>query len=253
MAKNTEIVEAKTELEKTPSWLDQKDQTGLEGITAEDVRLPRLAIAQGLSPQVQRGDSQYIEGLGIGDMFNDLTQEVYGPGPLKFIPVMRNERRLEFTPRAEGGGIRDFDVPKGDPRLDWTEGPNGERKPPIATSFTEFVALLVKDDGSTEPIVISLKETNKFTKRAATNLTTLIALKQRAIYSSVYSAKVKTEKNTKGTWGVFVFQPVGGVEKQADGQMLYEQARALYQGLVGKNIIVERETAHVEDNEPVPF
>ncbi|KKM78483.1 hypothetical protein LCGC14_1359440, partial [marine sediment metagenome] len=71
---------------------------GTEDITADDLKLPRLAIAQGLSPQMLPDDSAHIEGLKLFELFNDLTDEIYGKGPLTFIVGRRQVKRIEFDP-----------------------------------------------------------------------------------------------------------------------------------------------------------
>src|SRR5262245_52372832 len=63
---------------------------GTEDIDTSQIRLPRLAIAQGLSPQLIPGDPQHIPGLGILQMFNDLTGEIYGQGPITFVPLRQD-------------------------------------------------------------------------------------------------------------------------------------------------------------------
>src|SRR5262245_13308533 len=87
-----------------PNTLAQ-ELTGTEDIGPNDVRLPRLAIAQGLSNEMIPGDARYLPDLKLFDFFNDLSGEIYGQGPITFVPVRRDVRRIEFVPRAEGGGI----------------------------------------------------------------------------------------------------------------------------------------------------
>lgn len=195
-----------------PSWIPAGDTTGTDGITADELRLPRLSIAQGLSAQITPGDASYIDGLKLFDLFNDLTGEVYGKGPLTFVCVKRVVRRIEFVPRAEGGGIVDMDVPPNDARMQWTQDDNGNRLPPRATRFVEFVVLLVKP-GSTvpEPIVLSIKDTNKWNRQASERLTGFIKLPHPKfgnlpIYGKVYTIESGQGKNDKGTFGVPVIK-----------------------------------------------
>ena len=192
-----------------PKSLDPNDLAGTEDIGANDVRLPRLAIAQGLSPQITPGDGMFIEGLTMFDMFNDLTGEIYGKGPLTFVPVRRDTRRIEFIPRSEGGGIVDMDVPPNDPRLKWTVE-DGVKRPPRATTFIEFVVLLLRPGKQPEPIVLSIKGTNKHNRRASDQLTTFIKLRKPPISSGLYKVHTsKPAKNDKGTFGVPTIKNAG--------------------------------------------
>lgn len=223
-----------------PEFLQGADATGTEGITREELRLPRLSIAQGLSNQMMPDDSKYIEGLKLYDLFNDLTAEDYGRGPLHFVPVQRDVRRIEFTPRSQGGGIVDMDVSADDPRMEWSEDPNThERIPPKATKFTEFVVLLLRKDRAPEPIMLSITSTNKFARAAAERLTTFIMLPQPPvpIYGGIYTIESKSEKNDKGTFGVPVIKKIGFVQSKD----LLDFAARFHQQLKGKMIVVERE------------
>jgi hypothetical protein len=240
-----------TALTQRESFIAKGDVTGTEGITKDDLRLPRLAIAQGLSTQLVTDDSSYIPDLKMFDMFNDLIGTIYGRGPLTFIAVRRDVRRIEFIPRDEGGGIKDTNVPIGDPRCEWTEGADGERLPPVATKFVEFVALLLDENGNTSPeqaIVISIKDTNKFNRRAAERLTGFIKMKQKPIYAGLYTIASKSEKNDSGTFGVPVINQAGLLDNPTVDDATWKRNKALYQiaaafaaSLEGKTITVERE------------
>jgi hypothetical protein len=236
-----------------PKSLDPTDRAGTEDIGPNDVRLPRLAIAQGLSPQVTPGDGQFIEGLTLFDMFNDLTSEVCGKGPITFVPVRRDVRRIEFTPRSEGGGMVDPDVPPGDPRLKWTKSTANVPKadvPPRATTFVEFVVLLLRAGKAPEPLVLSIKSTNKHNRRASDNLTTFIKLRNAPIYAGLYTVDTKVPaKNDKGTFGVPTIKNAGFIPKDTPaGGALFAMAKAFHESLVGKVIVVNRDTAEEVDD-----
>ncbi len=223
-----------------PSFIAEGDRTGTEDIGIDDVRMPRLVIAQGLSPEMTPGDPAHIPGLTMFDMFNSGTKQIYGKGPIYFVVVKRDTRRIEFKPRIEGGGVVDLDVPKGDDRLKW----HG-KIPPVATTFTEFVSLLLKADGVTEPIVISVKHTNKHNTNAAKDLNGFISERGRMrglpIYSTIYSAESVGVRNDKGTFGVPSFKPVRTLPNTDAGRKLYEEAASYALQLTGKNIIIDRE------------
>lgn len=228
-------------VEKRPASLDPNDRSGTEDISARDIRLPRLATAQGLSPQMTPGDGAHIEDLKMFDMFNDLTTEVYGKGPITFVPVRRDVRRIEFTPRSEGGGMVDPDVPLNDPRLRWTKNA-GVDVPPRATEFIEFVILLLRAGKAPEPIVLSIKSTNKFNRRASGNLTTFIKLRNAPIYAGLYTVAGGSEKNDKGTFGVPVIKNSGWIPVDTpSGKALFDYAKDFHDSLAGKVIVVERE------------
>ena len=229
--------------DRRPDYIPEGDSTGAEGITAQDIERPRLSIAQGLSPQMTPGDSAYVDGLGMFDFFNSANGEVYGKGPLYFVVVKHEKRRIEFRPRAEGGGVVDMDVPLNDPRLNWTTGEDGKSIPPRATTFSEFVVLLLRPGGKTEPIVLSIAHRNKFNSRAAMRLYGFIrmhATQGKAsvpIFDVVYSVTSKPEKNDKGTFGTPVIEQVGFY----NSPQLSALAREMHEALRDKAIVTSRE------------
>lgn len=244
------------------SFIPEGDQTGTEDIGANDIRLPRLAIAQGLSPQMIPGDSQYVEGLKMFEFFNDLNGDRYGQGPLYFIPIRRDIRRIEFE-KQEGGGlvVKDLDVPPNDPRTFWGKDPEtGKGVPPKATTFHEFVILMLRPDNSPEMLVLSIKATNKHNTRAAERLTSFIkqqAMKGKAsapIYGCQYAVESKAEKFAKGTAGVYVITQAGRLDDPTQDDASWEKSAKLFAfakkmaaDLAGKTILVQREPG--EDDE----
>jgi hypothetical protein len=243
-----------------PAALDANDRAGTEEIGAKDVRLPRLGIAQGLSYEVTPGDARFIEGLTLFDMFNDLTQEIYGKGPITFVPLQRVVRRMEFAPRSEGGGLVDPDVPVNDPRLRWSWSTeelkaSGARAdlPPRATIFVEFIILLLRQGKAPEPIVMSIKSTNKHNRRASDQLTTFIKLRNAAIYAGLYTVDTKVPaKNDKGTFGVPTIKNAGFIPVGTPaGDALYAFAKDFHEALKGKVVVVNREPGS-DDVDPEP-
>lgn len=226
------------------------DASGTENIHADEIRLPRLAIAQGLSDQMMPDNSLYIEGLKLFDMFNDLTSEIYGRGPVRFIPIRRDVRRIEFVPRSEGGGIVDMNVPAGDPRLKWANDENGRGIPPAATTFDEYVVMLLVPGKPAEPIVISIKHTNKFNRRAASSFLAYVKIRNTPLYSGIYTIASKAEKNDKGTFAVPVIKQAGflDVENSPKAKAFYESCKMFAQSLEGKEIVVDRQVDDTEFN-----
>jgi hypothetical protein len=236
-----------------PTSLDPNDLSGTEDIGADEVRIPRIGIAQGLSPQMTPGESKYIEGLTLFDMFNDQTGEILGKGPIHFIPIRRDVRRIEFVPRSEGGGVVDPDVPKGDPRLRWTKSsPNLPRadRPPAATEFHEFVVLMCRKGKPPEPIMLSIPQKNKWNRAAADKLNSVAKIRRATIYASVFSVDTKVPgKNDKGTFGVFTVRDLGFIPKDTPlGAALYKHAEDFYNSLEGKVVSTSRADDEVDDS-----
>jgi hypothetical protein len=199
--------------------------------------MPRIALAQGLSPQIKRGDAKYIEGLQLGDMFDDLTGTNFGVGPLDFTVVRADKPRfVEFYPRSEGGGIKDLNVPAGDPRTEF--GPNGE--PPAATKFYDFVVMLLP---TRELIALSFKSSGL---KIARQLNALMKLRGAASFAGRYTLTSVEEKNSKGEFYNFRVKNSSVVDEAASkkgwvSKEVYEEAAAIYEAIKDRALVIDRE------------
>lgn len=161
--------------------------TGLSSnISASDLRLPRVALLQALSPLVQNEPDKYRQGMFI----NTLTLDII-PAPIVLIPVFLFKNAVKFRPREEGGGIiyrtTTFtkDVLKD---LQW----NGTEKP-IATQFINVVCLI---DGQETPLLVSFHDTNFKTGQ---DLLTLVQMSGCA-WKYNYTLESYLDKRPKGTF-----------------------------------------------------
>ena len=198
--------------------------------------MPRLALAQALSPELDPSSPKYIDGLKVGDAFNNLTGEVYGKTPLEVVIVRADlPRYVEFNPREAGGGIKDYNVPAHDPRTQF--GPNGEK--PAATKFMEYVALL---GPAHEPIALSFKGSGL---KAAKQLNGLIKLANMPSFGMKFILTPVIEKNAKGAFAVLNVRPAGFVDKDT-----FEYASAVYESIKDRVLSVEAEAEHTDGDTP---
>lgn len=111
---------------------------GLDEV-GEDILLPRILLAQAMTPQRKKSDPSYVERLEEGDFFNSVTGQIYG-NCINDVTVVRyvGKRAIEFS----DGDIVDANVPLDDARCKWTTSPQGERIPPIATIFLDYLFYL---------------------------------------------------------------------------------------------------------------
>ena len=210
-----------------PSYIKAGDHRGTDHITKDDLQMPRMGLAQGLSPQLMVGDPKYIEGLAIGQMFNNLTSQIYGRGPIDFCVVRADPPRgIEFFPLDQGGGIKDFNVPLTDPRMQF--GPNGEK--PVATKFYDFIVMLLP---SQELIALSFKSTGLKTAR---QLNGLIKLRNAPLFAGKYRLSTGMTKNKQGTFAIFLVSNNGFVDEET-----YANAEHLYEALKDRHIVIDRE------------
>lgn len=111
---------------------------GAEDLERSDVIIPRLCLAQNQSPETTEGDPKYIVGLKAGQLFNNVTKQVYGDSVIVQLVRRDKPRAMIFAPIDEGGGILEPDVPMDDPRTQF--GKDGEK--PTATTFRDYLAVI---------------------------------------------------------------------------------------------------------------
>jgi hypothetical protein len=83
------------DLTSVPSYMRSGTSLGTEEITREDITIPRIALAQSLTPQTKKAKSEYIEGLEEGMLFNTVTNEIYGD-ELDAVPLFFFKSRIKF-------------------------------------------------------------------------------------------------------------------------------------------------------------
>jgi hypothetical protein len=228
--KNDELVKVETGgAMAVPSYIKQGDTRGTDHLKKEDLQIPRISLAQGLSPELKRTEAKYIEGLQQGDMFNNLTKEILGEGPIEFTIVRADPPRgIEFYPREEGGGVKDINVPLDDPRMQF--GPTGEK--PVATKFYDYVILLLP---KREVIALSMKSSGL---KVARQLNALMKYRQVPVpsFAMKFTLRSVPEKNAKGEYFNFAVANAGYVDEAT-----YKFAEALFETIKDKQLDIERE------------
>jgi hypothetical protein len=251
MAKKTEdalVAAAPTALAEVPQDLIEDKGKGTESITKDDVRPPRLVLAQSGNPQVKRSDPKHIEGLQEGYLFNDLTQEIYGDDPLKFVVVSRlGDRYIQFD---KLGNVLDYDVPKGDARTKFTTGDDGSRVKPAASRFEDYLIWLTDRQ---ELVAISFKG---MSLKAAITLNSLISLPLKIgtqvladppSWARQFELTARPDKKDSYNYYVLAVRQLGiaSVEDRAI-------ARSLNAKFANVNVVIERDAPQT-DGEHVPF
>jgi hypothetical protein len=211
-----------------------------QNIGREDVRLPRIAVAQPLSPELDEVHEKYILGLKAGDLFNSVTGEVFGKGPVGVVVVrVEPTRYIEFNPIELGGGIKDRNIKANDPRTAF--GPAGEK--PIATKFREYIAFLSE---RLEPIGLSFKGASL---SGARDLDTWIKMvfdaKRLPEYATVYALTSVKGPKAGFNYHVMKVQPAGAVNERQ-----YAFASAYRESLATKDVVIDAEVVTADEEAP---
>jgi hypothetical protein len=237
----------------TREGADAKDTRGKENFDQKDLVLPRLALVQRTSPEIDPDSDRYIPGAKFTDMVNSLTRENYGAGPVLVLPLGMRKRAMVF---GEGGTVLDFDVPLSvdpetgefeDDRLRFT-GVGDKRQKPVATLFYEFPVLIV-GQGRQDIAVLSLKGTQL---KAARDFATIINYRKGASWEGQYEVRSTRKDFPKGPAALFAIRPAGPAAT-ADA----EAAERAYRLLQSKNVVTDMTGANDGDDEAgdgrVPF
>lgn len=99
---------AKNEVAKSnlPATMTEEFEgpTGLEGMGADEIRIPFLRVLDPKSPQCKPVERGGIEGAIAGSIYNIGTKEVYdGKQGFDFVPVKRDHYFAKYMPRNEDG------------------------------------------------------------------------------------------------------------------------------------------------------
>jgi hypothetical protein len=153
-------VATKKSAELSTDFMSDVFADGDEGTTfsADEMIIPYIRLAQAMSPELKKKEAKYIEGLDEGDIFNNLTNEVYpGDTGINVIPCYVVTKYTEWMP-DRGGFVQDLD--QSDPAIAQRRRdgnteilPNGNHLQ-IADCY---FCLLVTEDEDYMPVVIDMK------------------------------------------------------------------------------------------------
>jgi hypothetical protein len=229
-----------------PDFIPQST-AGTDHITKDDIQLPRLALAQGLTPQVQADK----EGFKTGVLFNSVTEELLGTGPIDFYIVRADRPRfIEFFPRASGGGVKDMNVPANDPRTQFTKDENGKSVKPLATKFYDFL-IVIADRLAADPmnalIALSFKSSGLKTARTLNNL---VKFRNAPLFAGKYRLTTEKVTDAKGTYAVYKVENAGFVQEKAT----YDVLEGLFSALADKAVTIDRDgTDDPDEFDPSKF
>ena len=187
---------------------------GLENVSASDLQVPFLQIAQTNSPEVDKASSEHeskgIENANAGDIFDTVSRTIIAPfgEPLKVIPVGYNKQYVEWVPREQGGGI--VTVHK-DPEILLQTTKNEKNKQVLengnVVETTAYHAVMYLYNGDWTQAVISMQATQLVKSRRWLSKITGIKMTNAEgkiytppMFSHIYNLHSVTESNKYGSW-----------------------------------------------------
>lgn len=206
---------------------------GSENVHAEDLIVPRLEVVQSLSPCRKENDPAYIPGAKEGQLYNNITRELYGAEVI-VIPVFFRKEWLLWKNRDMGGGFRGaFSSPEAAEAARQAL-PDGADCDAIDTA-QQFCLLLRPDRSGVEEIAVSMSRSKMKVSR---RWNSLIRLAGGDSFSRAYRLRAVTEKNAKNQdyWNLAV-EPAGWPTPE-----LYALAEKLYEQVARGSVSVSRAT-----------
>ena len=241
MPTENQVMNVETNL---PDYIKKDTQRGIEDAGVEDIEIPRLMLVQGLSSCRNKKETDYIEDILEGEMFNNVTRENYGDdvfiAPIKYIKEF-----LAWRDQKLGGGF----AGAYSTREECVDSINLQERPGEweLVPTNQFYCLLIQAPGmeneSYEQIVLSLaKSKNKVSKR----WNALIGRQKGDSFSFYYRLEGVDEQNSNGqSYSNFkVSNPISVVSER-----IYEEAEKLYEQIIKGSVQINRDNDTVSEEE----
>jgi len=228
-------VATKKNAELSTDVLDDIFADGGEGSSfdSSELQIPFIRLAQQMSPQINKKDAQFIDGLSSGDMFNNLTNEIYAGGTaLLVVPCYVVTKYREFIPRLDGGGFvqelqaSDPDITRTTKNLNKDILPSGNE----LVKADEYYCLLLGEDGDYEMAVVDMKVSQmKVSRRWKSQISMNKAKNPKTgqmqtlpIYSTIWKLSTVDETNKRNeTFSNYAVSKLGMVEDRS----IYQAAK----------------------------
>ena len=225
---NTNVVSLEDKLPVDMSIMEQDANSGLEGITQEDLATPRLKILMQLSPELEENKE-----ARAGMIMNTVTGDLYdGEKGIVVVPVAYNRQYVEWSDRGQSSGApvnvydADSDI------LSKTTRDQGNKDRLDNGNYVDVNAnhfiLYFDAEGNPQPALVTMKITQLKKSRRWNSM--MLNLKIQGSkgpftppsYSHKYKLKIVKEKNDLGTWYGWDVERVGPVESKS----VYEMAKS---------------------------
>tara|TARA_R110002051_G_scaffold159926_2_gene231395 strand:- start:4104 stop:4883 length:780 start_codon:yes stop_codon:yes gene_type:complete len=186
----------------------EDSSSGLENVSADDLAIPFLRLAQALSPQVNEREGAYIKDCKQGDIFNTVDNTFYkGDQGVQVVPVSYKRSYLEWAPDRKGlVTVHESseilkDVSKNDRGVDYL--PNGNQ---LQTTANHYV-LILDGNGNWGQAILAfagsqLKKSRKWNSiMSGLKMTTTDGkVFTPPTFSHKYLLKSVVEQNDQGSW-----------------------------------------------------
>ena len=247
-----------------PSILLEDAGSASENMTSDDMLIPRLRILQAQSPQVNKADGAYVKGAEAGQIFDNVTGEIFsGDKGITIVPVTYRKTYIEWT--EERKFVGDHGINCADLIAKCVQDDKGKLKTPSGTQLTltaEYFVFVVAEDGNYSPALLSMsssglkkaKKWNSMINRLQIPHPTGKGTINPAMFWTAYTLSTVPEQNDMGSW--FNWEVTmkfdaksGGIINSLDcGKDLYLEARSFR-----KKVTEGKVNASGDDSDEIPF
>lgn len=195
------------------AFYTETSKDGKELISASDIIMPRIALIQKMSPQVD--DRVAVP----GDFYNTVSRQNYGPEPFKFVPLLFYGSRIKWESKNPGSKI---ECVARTGEIGTKYGPcvtcrfsqfNADGTPPDCTDFKNILAIPMipgENPYDQPPAAISGKSMSLGPVKDFLTRVNHIRINGRpvAMYAYIWKMTATEASNEKGKFYVPMFDPV---------------------------------------------
>jgi hypothetical protein len=225
--------------ENLPAYIKQGGPSrGNENVGTSDLVIPRIEVAQLLSPCLKESKPEFIEGCREGDIFNTVTREVYPreTGVL-VIPILYKKEYLVWKDRKEGGGFRGS-YPTLEEANQRIAGEQDAQSLTAAETGQQLV-LVLREDGTTDESMLAMVSMSRTKLKVSKNWNSLIRLNGGDRFSRVYRLITSDEQNSNGDeYKNFQVMAAGFPEEEA-----YKLAEQVYESVASGQLNYKMDTS----------
>lgn len=263
----------------TAAMLEKDSGAGNSGVTTQDLAIPFLYVLQAQSPQCMRQKPEYVADAKAGDIYNNVTKEVYdGADGVQVLNLFYHRRYTEWRLRTDGGGggqgfVQDYGTDASIlAKCTKAEGPNGStyNKTPggnqLVDAGTHYVMFKHPDTGAWGMAIIAMASTQHKPSRQWNTMINHLRVPrakgdgdfQPARFYMMYKMTTEPQSNKKGDWFGWKIDQEYPILEEEGGDQVYIKAKSMSvsaaQGLITAAPPSNETAGDGSDGDgPVPF
>lgn len=207
-----------------------KERRGFENADQSDFTVPRIKLMQKGSPEIDKDNQNYVEGIEQGDFINSVTTEKYEK-PLRIIPILFQKSRIKYDDNGiecaslysngqkPDTGVRHTDVCS---KCEFSQFDEETGEPPECSLMYQFPSLIHKGEDDFDIAAASFASTSLKTGRKLLNMARFSG---GDLFSRAYELADSKQSDSQYTWRVFTIRPAGKAEddEYAMAEMMYDR------------------------------